>query len=102
MLTANIATAKNELSRLLRHVKRGESVLITERNYPVARLEPIAPTGDMPSAALAPLYEAGVLTPPRKSSWDVQAFLSSLPASPLPPSERNLVSAVLADREESA
>ncbi len=102
MLTANIATARNELSRLLRHVKRGETVLITERNHPVARLEPIpASTSDTP-AALAPLYEAGLLTPPQKSSWDAQAFLSSLPATaPLAPG-RDLASAVVADREESA
>lgn len=43
MKTANIATAKNELSRLLRRVKRGETIVITERTRPVARLPPTCP-----------------------------------------------------------
>jgi len=72
MLKANIATAKNELSRLLRHVKRGERVIITERNHPIAQLQPfVANEHDPDSPALAPLYEAGVLTPPQSSHWDV-------------------------------
>lgn len=103
MLTANIATAKNELSRLLRHVKRGGSVLITARNHPVACLAPVSTsTADTPSAALAPLYEAGILSPPAKTDWDVNSFLASIPAAPPLAPERSLTAAVLADREESA
>lgn len=39
MITASVATTKNQLSRLLRRVKLGESILITDRNRPVARLD---------------------------------------------------------------
>ncbi|MHB1310353.1 MAG: type II toxin-antitoxin system Phd/YefM family antitoxin, partial [Limisphaerales bacterium] len=41
MKTASIAMAKNQLSRLLRQVRGGESILITDRNQPVARLQPV-------------------------------------------------------------
>jgi len=106
MHTANVATAKNELSRLLRRVKRGESVIITERKHPIARLQPYHPEASdspsgAPSPALAALYEAGVLTPPARPSFDVASFLGSLPPNPPLSPEKNLATAVLADREES-
>lgn len=41
MKTASIATAKNQLCRLIKRVKRGETILITDRNHPVARLQPV-------------------------------------------------------------
>jgi prevent-host-death family protein len=99
MLTANIATAKNELSRLLRRVKRGERVIITERNRPVAQLEPISNsatgTGD---AGLEALHEVGLLTPPSGPALDLKRFL----AAPVPcmPKGRGLAEAILAEREE--
>jgi len=99
MLTANIATAKNELSRLLRRVKRGERVIITDRNRPVAQLQPISSEGEgMGSALLDALHEAGVLTPPSGAALDVKAFL----ASPVPKltAANALSAAVLAEREE--
>jgi prevent-host-death family protein len=41
MKKASISEAKNGLSRLLERVRRGETILITDRNRPVARLEPV-------------------------------------------------------------
>lgn len=100
MLKANIATAKNELSRLLRHVKRGERVIITERNHPIAQLQPfVASEHDPASSALAPLYEAGVLTPPKQNGFDIDAFLA-MPAPSLP-KDQSLAQAVLDERAES-
>jgi len=106
MHTANVATAKNELSRLLRRVKRGESVIITERKHPIARLQPYHPAASdslsgAPAPSLAPLYEAGVLIPPARPNFDVAAFLGSLPQTPPLSPEKSLTTAVLADREES-
>lgn len=100
MLTANIATAKNELSRLLRHVKRGHSVLITERNRPVARIEPVAAdAAGVSASALAALHGMGVLSPPSRPTLDVEAFLA-LPSATVPPG-LGLTAAVLAEREET-
>jgi prevent-host-death family protein len=41
MTTASVTQAKNNLSKLLKKVRHGESVLILDRNVPVARLEPL-------------------------------------------------------------
>jgi prevent-host-death family protein len=39
---AKIAELKNNLSRYLEHVKAGESVLVLERDEPIARIVPLA------------------------------------------------------------
>jgi prevent-host-death family protein len=96
--TANIATAKNQFSRLIEQVKQGGSVLITERNRPVARLLPLAAA----DVSLASLHQAGVLQPPVREAWDVESFLQSLPADAAELSaDQSLVAAVLAERAES-
>jgi len=100
MKTANVATAKNSLSRLLRRVRRGETVVITDRNRPVARLLPLALDGPPGDAELATLYEAGVLCPPVQRAWDVEAFLAAAPAVAPLPADQSLAAAVLAEREE--
>jgi len=94
MKTANIATAKNQLSRLIQRVRRGETILITDRNHPVARLQPVT-GGD---SALERLQAAGVLNPPGGKALDVRAFLSGL--RPRLTARQSLTSAVLAEREE--
>jgi prevent-host-death family protein len=99
MQTANIATAKNELSRLLRRVKRGERVIITDRNRPVAQLAPLSTaTGQLFPDDLLALHEAGLLTPPAGSALDLKSFLAV--PSPSLPKNKSLTAAVLADREE--
>lgn len=40
MRAVSVTTAKREFSSLIRDVERGETVLITRRGRPVARLEP--------------------------------------------------------------
>lgn len=84
----------------------GVAVSITRAGLPIARLQPYHPeASDSPSGAptpaLAALYEAGVLTPPARPSFDVASFLGSLPQTPPLSPEKSLTTAVLADREES-
>jgi prevent-host-death family protein len=98
MKTANIVTAKNELSRLLRCVKRGETIVITERNRPVARLQPIDAAASAGNADIEPLIASGALLPPSGSSFNVAAFLAA-PRARLA-SGRSLAAAVIAEREE--
>lgn len=43
---AAVAELKAHLSRILRRVKAGEEIVITDRNVPIARLVPIAGTAD--------------------------------------------------------
>lgn len=96
MKTADIAAAKNQLSRLLKRVERGETILITDRNHPVARREPVSET----DATLRRLQALGVLTPPTRGPLDVRAVLQA-PRARLRPHDA-LSAAVLSEREESA
>ena len=99
MIKANVATAKNELSRLLRRVKRGERVIITERNHPIAQIQPYtASDTDSPETALTALYEAGVLTAPVTPRLDVAGFLALPRGAPI--AGQSLTVAILAEREE--
>ena len=43
MKDANIADLKNNLSKYLAYVEKGESVRICKRNIPIARLTPLEP-----------------------------------------------------------
>jgi prevent-host-death family protein len=60
MKTATITEAKNGLSALLDLVRAGESVVITDRGRPVARLEPASSTKSR-DGRLARLERAGML-----------------------------------------
>jgi len=62
--TASIAELKARLSEFLGLVKRGEEVIVTERNVPVARLSPLA-NRDVADARTRELVRAGLLRPPR-------------------------------------
>lgn len=100
MITATIARTKNELSRFLGMVKSGETVLILDRNHPVARLCPVGPptgsTGD--DAKLLKLEANGLIRrPPGNPDW------RSLLADP-PPALRagaSALGALLDERETS-
>ncbi len=48
MPTVSISNAKTRLSALIQAVERGEEVVITNRNRPVARLVPVAPPRERP------------------------------------------------------
>ena len=71
MKTASISEAKNRLSAYIDRVRRGETVLITDRGTPVARLAPLAAgTPEWDESRLAELERKGILrralTPPMK------------------------------------
>ncbi len=60
MKTASVSEAKNGLSALLDQVKAGESVLITDRGIPVARIEPVSEADD-PEGWLLRLERKGLI-----------------------------------------
>ncbi len=45
MKSVSVATLKNNLSRYLATVKKGQEVIITSHRHPVARLSPVEKTG---------------------------------------------------------
>ena len=71
MKTATISHAKNHLSELLAGVKRGESVLILERDRPIARIVPVEASEREDGERLADLERRGIIRraarPPRKT-----------------------------------
>lgn len=59
--TVGTAELRQNLSKFLRRVERGERLIVTERNRPVATLSPIR---DQPG--LARLIAEGLVTPPER------------------------------------
>jgi prevent-host-death family protein len=95
MKTATISQAKNHLSELLAGVKRGETVLILERDRPIARIVPIETSQQSDDERLAELERRGIIRraarPPRKT----------LPPPIDWPESGSLLEALLKDREEA-
>lgn len=75
MRRATITEAKNGLSALLDRVKAGETILITDRGVPVARLEPAVADDD--EGRLARLERAGIV---RRGRGDPRWILDRPPA----------------------
>ena len=63
MKTISVTEAKNNLSRLLRAVRAGSTIIITDRGIPVARLSPAEAHEGIPTGMLD-LAERGVATLP--------------------------------------
>ncbi len=62
MKMATITQTKNQLSQLLEAVRHGETVIIMDRNIPVARLEPVfADSLADPEGQLARLERKGII-----------------------------------------
>ena len=62
MRTATVTEVKNGLSALLDRVRAGESVLVTDRGLPIARIEPVTSHPDA-AGRLKRLERAGILRP---------------------------------------
>lgn len=62
MTTVGVAQLRQNLSKYLRLVERGERLVVTERNRPVAELGPPPRTGE----ALDRLIAAGRVSPPAR------------------------------------
>src|ERR671930_642110 len=89
MKTATITEAKNGLSALIDRVRAGESIMLTDRGVPVARIEPVTRLDDV-TGRMQRLTRAGVLrvgqdrghpggTPRRAMRfWDTSAIVPLL------------------------
>jgi antitoxin (DNA-binding transcriptional repressor) of toxin-antitoxin stability system len=65
MKNARISELRDKLSEYLAGVRRGESVIVYDRDTPIARIDPIAAAPrDTPDWVLE-AYRRGVATPPR-------------------------------------
>jgi prevent-host-death family protein len=86
MASVGIRELKQNASAVIRRVKAGESVEVTEHGQPVALLVPIPETNDLIERLIA---EGQAARP--------SGNLSELPPPPAPPKGRPLPSAILAE-----
>lgn len=98
MNKANISYTRNHLSEMLARVRDGESILIVDRQHPVARLEPVTgPSAHENAPWQADLVRRGLLRTAR-THLDAKAF-DALPLA-VPEASGDVLDALLADREE--
>ena len=74
MKRANISTTKNNLSKLIDEVRGGESIVIMDRDVPVARLEPVGGL-DQFSGRIPALARDGIVSLPL-AQLDTRQFLA--------------------------
>ena len=98
MKKATITQTKNNLSRLLDEVRQGNTVLIVDRQTPIALLEPYRPEASGTGEHLARLTRQGVIRAPRQK-LAVASFLDE--KGPALPKGASAAAAVAAEREES-
>lgn len=97
MKIASITEAKNQLSALLEKVRNGETILITDRDRPVARLEPVGADDRMDAhGRLAHLERSGIIR--RSSVSSAKAVLKKRP--PKANKGQSILRALLAERDE--
>ncbi len=94
MRSVNVATLKNRLSHYLREVRRGEEILIRDRNVPIAKIVPLSSTDDS-EAELLELAAAGVIKLAERPLPDSFFDLPG-PCIPL----EDLVAVIRAERDE--
>ena len=97
MKKASITETKNHLSRLLEEVKSGSTILILDRNKPVARLVPVATDEITNSDRITSLIRQGLASAPRQT-LDLQDFLNW--KRPIMPNGVSGVQALIHEREQ--
>lgn len=80
MRQVNVTELKNRLSQYLRLVKRGESLEITERSVPIARLTGL-PAGGRGPEDLQRLVRDGIVSPARRQGGAGEIQTSAVPCA---------------------
>jgi prevent-host-death family protein len=94
MKRATITEAKNKLSALIDQVRHGVTVLIVDRDRPVARLEPVGGKDEDSRGRIARLERYGLVRRPRRA-----APLRLIAERP-PRADGSILRALLEEREE--
>jgi prevent-host-death family protein len=88
-LSVGVRELRQDASKVLKLVKGGETILVTERGKPVAEIRPIK------EITMQDLIDAGIVTP-AKAKFDPKVF------EPLPnPEGRSLLKEFLKERREA-
>ena len=94
MERVSISKLKDQLSAYLRKVREGQTVVVTDRNKPVAQLTPIAEP-DSESERIATLVARGIVRPPRGPPISIEEIRRRRPVVP----GAGLLEALLEERE---
>ena len=81
MKIVSVGEAKNNFSALLTQLRRGETVLITNRGKPIAQIMPCAPD-ELTDEAAGELVQQNLADPPQ-ATLDMATFLAT-PLTRLP------------------
>jgi antitoxin (DNA-binding transcriptional repressor) of toxin-antitoxin stability system len=65
MKNARISELRDALSEFLARVRKGETVIVYDRDTPIARIEPIAPAGEGVPDWVRDAERRGILAPPK-------------------------------------
>jgi len=99
MKSVLIGELKNKLSGYLREVRKGEEIIVRDRDLPIAKIVPYVPDSIEEQERI--LIATGQMTP-RKSTESHDEFVKRFRSLPAPKiSHRAAIQAVLDDREES-
>jgi prevent-host-death family protein len=100
MKTVQIGDLKNHLSAHLREVRKGEEIIVRDRNLPVARIIPYVPESVEEQERI--LVAQGKLRLPENPPQDREKWLAEFWAMPGPDLDDEAAKrAVLEEREES-
>lgn len=95
MIKVSISRLKDQLSAYLKKVEAGQTVIVTDRNKPIAQLtRVVAKEGD--DERLERLVAQGIVTPPKGPRLDMKEFLKRRPVIP----DAGLLEALLEERRE--
>jgi len=94
MERVSVSKLKDQLSAYLKKVREGQTLLVTDRNKPIARLVPIADQ-ENDSERIARLVAQGIVTPPKGPPVSIEEIRRRRPVVP----GAGLLEALLEERE---
>ena len=96
MERVSISELKDQLSAYLKKVREGQTVVVTDRNKPVAQLTPI-PNSENESERIERLVAMGVLSRPKNPPLSIEEIRRMRPVAP----GARLLEALLEERESN-
>lgn len=95
MERVSVSRLKDQLSAYLKKVQAGQTVIVTDRNEPVAQLTPII-RQESENDRVARLVAQGIVRLPRKPPLDMNEFLARRPVI----RDAGVLEALLEERRE--
>ncbi len=95
MEKVSISRLKDQLSAYLKKVQAGQTVVVTDRNMPVARLEPVNQAGSE-AERIAQLVQLGLVSLPKAPPLSIEEIRRRRPVVP----GAGVLEALLEERRE--